>query len=239
MDIQKSFTYPFDDEEWPNKVLIGALISAVPILGLAASGYWLGVIKNVVQDQTRPLSNWDDIGNMFVRGLMYTLGVLAYSLPLLIVVCLFAALGGGFSALMSDSQSGEGAMAALFSVGGIFFGCFSLLYLLAMLVILPAATVRFALTNQIGEMFKVNALLDDIRRNVSGYLTAVLVMIVAGIGVFTVVGAAGTVLSIVPVCGWIVAWLLNAAASFYLQLVSSHLWGQFFRTARPSGLVVS
>lgn len=105
MDIQKSFTFPLEDEKWTNKVLVGAVISAVPILGMAASGYGLDVIKNVVEDESRPLPTWDDIGAIFMRGLIYTIGVIVYFLPLLILGCLFAVIGGGLGAAVGDSQS--------------------------------------------------------------------------------------------------------------------------------------
>ena len=234
MDIQKSFTYQFDDETWTNKVLVGAIISAVPILNLAASGYGLDVTKNVIAGEARPLPTWDNIGNQFMRGLIYAIGVLVYFLPLLIIGCLFAVLGGGLSALMGDSQSSDG-LAALLTGGGILFGCLTLLYSLAAVVVLPAATVRCALTNQLSEMFKFKDLFADIRRNVSGYLTATVVVIVAAIVVGIVMSMVGGALSIIPICGWIVAWIISAAGSFYLQLTANHLYGPFYRDARAAG----
>jgi len=237
LDIQKSFTFPLEDEKWTNKVLVGAVISAVPILGMAASGYGLDVIKNVIEDESRPLPTWDDIGAMFVRGLVYTIGVIVYFLPLLLLGCAFAVLGGGLSAAMSDSQSAQDSMGALLGGAGLLFGCLGLLYTLIVLVILPAATVRFALSNKLGEMFKFNLLLADIRRNVSGYLTVILVVVVASIAVGAVVTLVSGVLAVIPVCGWIAAWLISAGASFYLQLAASHLWGQFYHDARAAGTV--
>ena len=237
MDIQKAFTFQIEDEKWTNKVLVGAVISAVPILGMAASGYGLDVIKNVIEDESRPLPTWDDLGNQFVRGLMYTIGVLVYFLPLFIVACLFAVVGGGLGAALGDSQSAQDSLGALLSGAGLLFGCLGLLYTLAVLVILPAATVRFALSNKLGDMFKFSALLDDVRRNVSGYLTVILVVIVAGIALGAVTSLITGALFFIPICGWLVGWLISAGASFYFQLAASHLWGQFYRDARAAGAV--
>lgn len=237
MDIQKSFTFQLEDEKWTNKVLVGAVISAVPILGMAASGYGLDVIKNVIEDESRPLPTWDDIGTMFVRGLVYTIGVLIYFLPLLILACLFAVVGGGVGAVIGDSQSAQDSLGALLGGAGLLFGCLGLLYSLAVLVILPAATVRFALSNKLGEMFKFSLLIEDIRRNVSGYLMVVLVIIVAGVALGAVVSLVTGALAFIPVCGWIAAWIISAGASFYVQLAASHLWGQFYRDARAAGTV--
>lgn len=237
MDIQKSFTFPLEDEKWTNKVLVGAVISAVPILGMAASGYGLDVIKNVVEDESRPLPTWDDIGAIFMRGLIYTIGVIVYFLPLLILGCLFAVIGGGLGAAVGDSQSAQDSVGALLGGAGLLFGCLGLLYTLAVLVVLPAATVRFALSSKLSDMFKFSVLLEDIRRNVSGYLTVVLVIIVAGIVLGAVVSLVTGVLAFIPICGWIAAWLISAGASFYVQLAASHLWGQFYRGARAAGTV--
>lgn len=237
MDIQKSLTFQIEDENWTNKVLVGAVISAVPILSLAATGYGLDVVKNVVADDARPLPSWDNLGNQFVRGLVYVVGVLIYFLPLFIIGCLFAVVGGGLGAAMGDSQSAQDSFGALLGGGGILFVCLTLFYSLAVLVILPAATVRFALTNQLSEMFKFKELFADIRSNVSGYLTAILVVVVVGIVLGIVVSVVSGILALIPICGWIAAWIISAAASFYVQLVASHMWGQFHRDARAAGTV--
>ena len=46
MDAEKSFTFPFEDKEWISKLGLGAVISLVPILNFAWSGYLVGIIRN-------------------------------------------------------------------------------------------------------------------------------------------------------------------------------------------------
>ena len=56
MDIGRSFTYVLDDDEWWKKVLLGGLLSLIPIVGpLYAIGYVLEVISNVIGGRETPL----------------------------------------------------------------------------------------------------------------------------------------------------------------------------------------
>jgi len=42
MDIGKTFTYVFEDEDWVKKVLIGGVINLIPIVGFFfTAGYML------------------------------------------------------------------------------------------------------------------------------------------------------------------------------------------------------
>ena len=47
MDIGKVFSYQFEDRQWITKLGLGALISLVPILNVAITGYMVGIIRNV------------------------------------------------------------------------------------------------------------------------------------------------------------------------------------------------
>ena len=85
MDIQKSFSYPFEDSQGLPKLGLGALISLVPILGLAWSGYMVGIIRNVMAGSNEPLPTWDDIGRKFTDGLILFAAGLIYALPLLLL----------------------------------------------------------------------------------------------------------------------------------------------------------
>ena len=70
MDAEKSFTFPFEDTEWVSKLGLGALISMVPILNFAWSGYLVDIIRNVMNNDAEPLPTWDDLGKKFNDGLI-------------------------------------------------------------------------------------------------------------------------------------------------------------------------
>ena len=68
MDVTKSITYIFQDKRWFTKLLIGWLVSLVPILNFAFTGYSTETIKNVENKREFPLPEWDDFGKKFVLG---------------------------------------------------------------------------------------------------------------------------------------------------------------------------
>ena len=46
MDIGLSFSYMFEDKDWIKKILIGGLISLIPIVNFAALGYVVQLVRN-------------------------------------------------------------------------------------------------------------------------------------------------------------------------------------------------
>lgn len=54
MDISKSFTYPFEDKEWPVKLGLGTFLALIPFLNLAWMGYITDVIRNVSARNPQP-----------------------------------------------------------------------------------------------------------------------------------------------------------------------------------------
>ena len=87
MDIGKSLTFVTEDEKWLEKLGIGALITAVPILNFAWSGFMVDLMRNVAAGEPKPLPDWSDLGDKFVKGLIITLAGLIYALPALLVGC--------------------------------------------------------------------------------------------------------------------------------------------------------
>lgn len=236
MEIGKAFSFVLEDEKWVNKVLIGAVVSAIPIANFAASGYAIDVMQNTIQDETRPLPTWDDFGRFFIRGFKWLLGLLVYMVPILILSCLFTVMGGGLGAAMGDSADAADAFGVLLSGMGLVVSCLVLLYALAVGFVIPAATARYALTDDVMQMFRFRELFADIRRNLNGYLVAYVVMLVAAIVIGAILSLFGLIWLFIPICGWIIAWVVNMAGTFYLQLAYSNLFGQYFKEAHPTGL---
>jgi len=50
MNIGKSFSFMFEDKQWVSKLGLGALITFIPILNFAWTGYMVGVIRNVMNN---------------------------------------------------------------------------------------------------------------------------------------------------------------------------------------------
>ena len=88
MDAAKSFSFPFEDPDWPSKLGLGALISMIPILNFAWTGYLVDIIRTVMNNDGDLLPSWDDLGKKFNEGLILFGAWLVYASPILIALCL-------------------------------------------------------------------------------------------------------------------------------------------------------
>lgn len=210
LDIGRSFTFTFEDQEWIVKILIGGLLSLfsfllipIPIL----TGYYLDVIETTREGNDLPLPKWDNFGRYFSRGLMVSIGALVYMLPTLLLACCFIFVG------FAD-ESGEGGLAATLA---LCLTCLITLYSLGIWVVLPAAVVRYLETGTLAGMFEFGKIWNLIQRNPGQYFTVILLALGASL-------AAGIVASVT--CGLISPW-----TSFWATVVGAHLLGQFWRNA--------
>jgi hypothetical protein len=221
MDIGKAFTYTFDDEGWLTKVLIGGLFSVLSIILIGIPfivGYFLETLKNVYLGQPRPLPNWgDNLGALFVKGIKAMVGILIWSLPIILLSCVFAIVSGSLGAAMpsGNSSAAQGA-AGVFVVVNLCFQCLIFLYSLVLTVVLPAAFMRFAVNEKISDFLAFGELFGFISRNLSNYIIAIIIYWIASF-----VASFGVILCIVGV-------LLT---TFWSMLVSAHVFGQVYRNA--------
>ena len=233
MDAEKSFSFAFEDKEWISKLGLGALISMVPVLNFAWSGYMVGIIRNMMNHAVEPLPAWDELDKKFVDGLILFAAGLVYALPILIPlllplgVVIFSGLSSGVRNMQDIGQS-------LTEAGGALFFCLLcvlLLYGLVLSVIYPAILVQFAREGTFASCFKLNEALSMVRRNAVAFFTAWGLSLAASIGAGLIVGFVNLVVGWVPCIGWVVGAALALASSIYSMTVYAHLFGQFGRIA--------
>jgi len=216
MDFGRGVSYIRQDPAWLAKIIIGSLISFIPVLNFAAIGYALDVLRNVYIGRESPLPEWgENFGDRFVRGLLAFVIQFIYALPVILLVCITFGLGG-LTALASGSDSGGGGaaiglvcMMPVLFIGGLFLSLLGLV-----------ATTRFALINDFGQALRVGEVLAELRRGLSSWLGLLLTLILASF-------AFG--LGVMITCG------LAVFLSFYLTLVQHHWMAQAYR--RSSGSV--
>jgi hypothetical protein len=229
MDIGKSFSFPFEDKEWLSKLGLGGLISLVPILNFAWSGYMVGILRNVMNNVTEPLPTWEDLDNKFIDGLILFGAGLVYALPILIALCLPLSVMA-FSGLLSGNSDMQDIAQTIGEAGGfLFFGllCIFMLYGIVLSVIYPAILVIFAREGTFASCFKIREVFDLISRNAAAFFTAWGLSLVAGLGVGLVVGLVSSILGFIPCIGWVASLILSFGSGVYISSVYAHLFGQF------------
>ena len=218
MDIGKSLSYVFEDQDWIKKILLGALIMLIPIFGaFALLGYGIAIVRNVMAGSSRPLPEWNDMGAFFMDGLKFWVVGVIYVLPVIIVACpvslvwLLPALGG----------ENEDLMGLLAGVSGILFAgfaCLVSLYSILVGLLSPMLQVRFANTGDIGACLKVGEIFKLTFANIGNIIISMVVMWIASSIIISVVGS-------------VTFGLLALPASLYVTAAQSHLIGQIGRQA--------
>jgi hypothetical protein len=222
MDIGKSFTYVFEDQDWIVKILIAAaillvgilfswlllipLILAVALLG----GYGVEVMRRVMKGNSQLLPEWDNWGELIADGLKLMVVGIVYALPSIIVsVCLGVPLG----ALGDQSGSGTDALYGMFSLA---LSCFNFLWAIAISILMPAAIAFWIADDELGAAFHFGRVFAFVRDNFTTYLITFLMSWVASI-----IGSLGVI-----VCG--IGWFVTMP---YSWLVTAHLYGQAYLQA--------
>jgi len=185
MDTARSYTYMLKQPGGLGKVLIAGLLLFVPILGWGIVAGYMLRTMRAVALGDETLPEFSDWGDLFVKGIIVWVAGLIYSIP---------------GAILAQLD-------ALFLL--------SPLWSIAVGVFLPAATLRFAMSdNDFGAFFQFGEIWEFIQRNSSNYIMAVVMAFIAGI-----IASFGVILLIVGVV-FTIAWAM---------LASSHLYGSVWR----------
>lgn len=233
MNVDKSFSYPFEDKDWLSKLGLGAVISMVPILNFAWYGYLVDIIRNVMHHAAEPLPTWDDLSKKFNEGLILFAAGLIYASPILIAVCLSLAMILSSSLLSENSNTQDIGETLLQAGGALLYGllCVLLLYGLVLSILYPAILILFAREGTFASCFKLGEAFTLIRKNTAPFFVAWALSIAASLGVGLIVGFVNLVVSWIPCIGWIVGLALGLASAAYSTAVYAHLFGQFGRMA--------
>ena len=215
MDIGRSFTYMFEDQDWIKKILIGGVVSLIPIVQLATLGYFIEALRNTAEGRELPLPEWDDFGGKFMKGLMAFIAVFLYLLPIIFVMGVIL----GVATVIAGSLDSDAAETVA-TICPLIGNCLVFVYGILVMLILPAAVIQYALTEQFGAFFRFGDMMALIKANVGGYIIALLVAMVAGL-IAQIVGSIA--------CGIGILFTL-----MWAYLVSANLFGNLAREAQPA-----
>jgi len=225
MDISSAFTYMKNDENLMMKLLIGGLIMLVVyftsgflvgiVLLFPYYGYWLHTMTQVRDGRPIPLPEWGNWGDLFSKGGMIFVIALVYNLPVLLFTCCIGAL---FIPIMIAPEMAEDIL----PVVGIMFACLSCIFSIIMTlanIMLPAAWIRYAQTEQISSAFEFKEILAFIRNNIADYLIVIVM---------------SWVVSFIASFGIILCGIGVFFTGFWGTLVTAHLYGQL--AAKMNGI---
>lgn len=242
MITQRAFTYPFEDERWPSKFLVGSLIylvsSVIPILPLIfALGYAMEAMRITIERGRAEMPEWDHWGELGLKGLYFFIISLVYMVPALIF-----GLGGALllffdwillisAAAVIEESSGRASLAI--TSGGVLFIVVMLSLILSSLLALlgslpiPVAVAHYLASGDLGAAFRLKEVWATIRANTGDFLVAW--ALVYGLGL--AVGSVLSLLSSIP-CFCFLAPILMAPLAFYLSLFQMPLFGMIYREGR-------
>lgn len=147
VDYVESIKRPFTDV---GKLVLGIILSIIPIVNFIFSGYLLEVAKSAMKKDMK-LPDYKDYGKMFIEGLLTTVIGFVYLLPVIILLGILLLTGtfsfgnilqGGLLGILS-AIAGLGIYLIILAIVGIIF------WLLATVAIL-----RFAENREFGAAFE-------------------------------------------------------------------------------------
>jgi len=215
MDIGKSFTYMFEDQDWLKKILIGGVVNLIPIVNFASTGYFIEAIRNTAEGRELPLPEWDDFGGKFVKGLMAAIAGFLYALPIMLVMGVIF----GVTAVIAGSLDSDAAE-TVSTICPLIGNCLSFVYMILVMLILPAGVIQYTLTEQFGAFFRFGDMIAFIKANIGGYIIALLVAMVASL-IAEMVGVIACIIGLFFTLMW-------------AYLVSANLFGNLAREAQPA-----
>jgi hypothetical protein len=216
--LSDALSFPRRGDDWVKNVLIGGgltllglVIPLVPLLPV--QGYLVRVVRSGVREEAEPPA-FEDWGDLFVDGILLSMIQLVYVLvPVLLLVVVSSVVGIGlFTADVAGSDAG---IAAVGLVGALSILA-SVVLLVVVAYLIPAAVANFAHEGEFGAAFSLSTVS---RAAFTGdYLVAVLLAVVVGL-VLGLVAAALTVI------------VVGIFLAFYVQVVTYYLFGRGFGEA--------
>jgi hypothetical protein len=172
IDWGKGFTVLFEDREWVGKTLIGGifLLLSIVLIGIPfVFGYILEFARNVIERRSPVLPEWDNMGDKFTKGLVFTIIIIIFSLIFGVIIFLLALIP------------------CLGWIAGVIISIlFSFVY--------PFLLCEYAVTNNFSAVFNFERMFNFIGNQVVNILIAIILTIVIGI-----IGSLGIILFLIGI----------------------------------------
>lgn len=182
------FRFPFDDEHWKNKAVVGALLGMFAFivwpLYLPLWGFGVRVMRQTVKGEPPTLPEWDEWGELFGDGLRFFVVSFVYGIPAWLPMCCGMAFlvlgflpGAAMGAAAQEAQSPElaafgfGSMIVANVVGYALLGIGGILGLLLGFFSLVAQT-RWVALGSLNSAFEFGEVWRLMRGGINNFLLA-------------------------------------------------------------------
>ena len=217
MDIGKAFSYVFEDPQWLQKVLFGALFQLLSLVLIGIPfllGYNVEIVRNVHRGEANPLPEWSNLGEKFSEGLKLFVVYLVWALPIIVLYCCQIALSFGMGAAGGGNRQTADLLAAIIGFGSLALSCLIGIYALLFAFLRPAIVVQYVRTGEIGAGLRFGEVFGIVRRVPGPVIITALLGIVTGLI---------AQLGFIALC---IGIFVTAAYAYY---VNGHLEGQVWQ----------
>jgi len=213
MNARHGFVFVTEDPKWIQKVFVGGLVMAIPILDVIANGYQMQVIRNLILRKPQPLPAWNGIDTLFGNGLRLSLAVFALYIPAVVlqVIGWFVGLSKLWQLVLAAVNADTNTQVAL-STGSyllklVVSGLASLLSLAlpVAFLIVPVMALTCAKTNSLRRTLSLWNHIKFVLRHLENYVLAtfcVLFMLLLCSALASVVS--GITFFVVGLGGWLI-----------------------------------
>lgn len=205
VNYEEAIKRPFQDIK---KLLIGSILALIPIVNFMLSGYALKCAKGTL-NKDNSLPEWEDWGNLFIKGIVVVIIGFIYFIPAGIVL-----IGGMgtiiLGAVVKGTMDSATIMAAIGS-GGIVLLIVGILYLIASLIV-PIAIMRYVDKEDFGAAFSLGTILKKVFTG--NYLVSWIIVVVCSIVI-------SMFSFIIPVVG-------SAIAIFIISIMSMTIFAEAY-----------
>jgi hypothetical protein len=228
-------TFPFKDERWANKFLVGGLLSLcgflIPLTFIPLSGYMVRTMRRTQSEGVLSLPDWDDWGDLIVSGLKAWLVMAAYSIPLWVFMfCGYGAMmAGGIIAPFGASEESAPAVVGGVALALMGLAAFGVGMILAFPVqfVSPIALVRMVADDSLNSAFQFGEVWRELKTGFKEYILAFLVYLALSMGASLV-----ATLLFYTVCLTCLAPFALAVAVVYAMVMQGTLYGLAYRETR-------
>lgn len=215
MDFETAFKKPFTDVK---KLLIGIVLSIVPILNWLTVGYMLDTANRTMK-RDNELPEWADWGNLFVKGMTGIVIEIIYFLPTIIIaaVLLWPLVSTLGPAMMQGKVPDMSQM--FMTMGSLIYGVViaGILCMITM-YIAPSAMLHYASTGSFGSAFDFGSVLK--KAFAGNYFIAWIIFVIYSMLLAWLLG-------FIPYVG-------SAAATFIAGITGFSMFGEVFGGSQVS-----